>query len=705
MDGALYSLRERAKELDCLYRVHGILRQYDEPIEQVCSQIAEAIPSGWQYPEICAARVILENTVYEPGGLVETPWVQTAPIIVKGSQVGSLSVFYLNEKPEADIGPFLNEEVRLIGTIADRLAEYWELRQAIDLERLSTLGTETSGNSHNAWQAYIDTERRTDRPRLCDITRNMLFHLCGLGIAEADLLNDARFCPSVSAGRDWPARSTDGRYEENVDSIADQAERVFSMAARHLSEDEIMSLIRSWLQIDRMREAVLAVSRHVPLSEINTAVREYCASVEDVNVAASPNLLGISVALIRRLLSEHGQYVKVAKDVIGLAEIRQLLDQVIIPHDSQGMLGGKAAMQILAMHLLRSHAKESGKAVSVRTPRTYYLSTDMQAHFIHHQRLDHIEEHKYKDPDQVAIEYPHIFKACRNGRFPTDFIKAVREALGGFDDVPLVVRGSGLLQDGFDREFPDVYSSIFIPPPVDKKARLNAVLGAIGEVYASTFNPNAMAFRRAHDLLDFNEEMGIMIQEVVGQQVGDFYLPSFSCLALSRNDTVWLSRGKTEDGLMCLTPGLGTRARLKPPHNYPVFLVPGKTCRHVFDRAEDRIRFSPREVDVIDIERGCVRTVNMEEILTDRQNELPLADYIVTAVSNSLARETEGGFEVDGKRLCVTFSGLAYQTSFIAQIGDALQYLEKALGTPLQLEFACDGASLYLLRCHPLLSS
>ena len=58
-------------------------------------------------------------------------------------------------------------------------------------------------------------------------------------------------------------------------------------------------------------------------------------------------------------------------------------------------------------------------------------------------------------------------------------------------------------------------------------------------------------------LLDVHEEMGIMIQEVVGKRVGDYYFPALAGVAFTNNEYRWARRLKREDGLLRLAgPGL-----------------------------------------------------------------------------------------------------------------------------------------------------
>ena len=74
----LEALTERAKELTCLYAIEEILKKPDTDIELVCEGIIQAIPPGWQYPDVCVARITLEGEEYCSPGIEETPWKLSA---------------------------------------------------------------------------------------------------------------------------------------------------------------------------------------------------------------------------------------------------------------------------------------------------------------------------------------------------------------------------------------------------------------------------------------------------------------------------------------------------------------------------------------------------------------------------------------------------------------------------------------------------
>ena len=61
----LNDLKERAKELTCLYKVQELLNDKDKSTNEVLWGVIEAIPPGWQFPEICQAKMVIGDSVYQ----------------------------------------------------------------------------------------------------------------------------------------------------------------------------------------------------------------------------------------------------------------------------------------------------------------------------------------------------------------------------------------------------------------------------------------------------------------------------------------------------------------------------------------------------------------------------------------------------------------------------------------------------------------
>ena len=148
-------------------------------------------------------------------------------------------------------------------------------------------------------------------------------------------------------------------------------------------------------------------------------------------------------------------------------------------------------------------------------------------------------------------------------------------------------------------------------------------MDAIAEVYASIFGPDPIEYRAERGLLDVHEEMGIMIQEVVGSRVGRYFLPTFAGVAFSNNEFRWSPRIRREDGLVRLVPGLGTRAVDRVGDDYPVLLAPGQPGLRVNVTADEVVRYAPRRVDVINLETRRFETIEMETLLQRGRREPP----------------------------------------------------------------------------------
>ena len=153
------ALRERVKELTCLYGIAQIAGRPGMSLEEVLQGVVELLPSAWQYPEIASARITLDNTVHQTARFQEAGQKQTADIVVGDQPRGAVEIVYTEQKPEIDEGPFLKEERNLIDEVARQVALIVERRQAEKdksklyaqlrhADRLATIGMLAAGVAH-----------------------------------------------------------------------------------------------------------------------------------------------------------------------------------------------------------------------------------------------------------------------------------------------------------------------------------------------------------------------------------------------------------------------------------------------------------------------------------------------------------------------------------------------------------------------------
>ena len=153
------ALRERVKELTCLYGIAKAVAQPGISLDEVLQKTVELLPPGWLYPDICCARIVLDKRVYTTSGYRKPAHSMRADITVDGNKRGSIEVGYVWEKPQLDEGPFLNEERHLINAIAREVSNIVEQKQAEEekvmlqeqlrhADRLVTIGQLGAGLAH-----------------------------------------------------------------------------------------------------------------------------------------------------------------------------------------------------------------------------------------------------------------------------------------------------------------------------------------------------------------------------------------------------------------------------------------------------------------------------------------------------------------------------------------------------------------------------
>ncbi len=124
-------LKERLKELHCLYSIGLIAEKPGITLRELCQEVANVLPQAWQYPEIaCALITTIDGEEFKTAKYRETDWKQSADIEAYGTKAGMVEVGYLEERPVSDEGPFLKEERVLLDAVAERLGIYIERKQA-----------------------------------------------------------------------------------------------------------------------------------------------------------------------------------------------------------------------------------------------------------------------------------------------------------------------------------------------------------------------------------------------------------------------------------------------------------------------------------------------------------------------------------------------------------------------------------------------
>jgi pyruvate, water dikinase len=696
--GILDALQERARELTCLYRVHEICKSESSALDEILRGVVDILPNGWQHPAECFARVEAEGVIYETPGYPVTPWTQASPIRVQGEIVGTVEVVYRRAMPEADEGPFLKEERKLLDTVAERIGQVLLHRRLLDA--LQTLGAAPPGpKPRGEWGIVLAFLRKTDPALLVRVSRRMINHLCWNGVTAAQNL-----LPRFAGAR--PGEEPDDNRpveRQSLEALRSVAEEAFRIAAEHLSSEEILTLIQKWIKDDKAGFLIEAVENQgTSLSEISEALGRFQnTGIEDRELSRAIQV-ELRAGLARRFLTDDLDFIDTAKDYIEVRDFHDLTRRIVSPPRSHGRLGGKGAGLFLATQIVRKSTEFQELLGGIRMPRTWYLTSDGILNFIEFNELEDLYNRKYLEIDQVRREYPHVVQVFKNSTLPPEIVKGLSLALDDFEDRPLIVRSSSLLEDRVGAAFSGKYKSLFLANQGTKAERLSALTDAVSEVYASVFGPDPIEYRAERGLLDVHEEMGILIQEVVGTRVGKYFLPTFAGVAFSNNEFRWSPRIRREDGLVRLVPGLGTRAVDRLGDDYPVLAAPGQPGLRVNVTPDEIVRYAPKKADVINLESRSFETVELADLVACCGPDLPgFAEVLSVSEDERLHRPMLVDWEARKGLFVATFDGLLSGTPFLARMKTLLKLLADATGGPVDIEFASDGKDLFLLQCRP----
>jgi pyruvate,water dikinase len=475
-------------------------------------------------------------------------------------------------------------------------------------------------------------------------------------------------------------------------------------AARHFSREEIDDLVN----LTRKREEAESLEEMANLPTVSlellaSKVKDFCRLPRGRSLLSPQESLAARVALIRKFISDQLEFIAVAKHHLRIRDFDDLVDRIIGRKDGMGLIGGKAGGMLLAERILAAAQEMDSAAphLPFRTPKSFFLRSDVLEDFVRHNGLQHLLDQKYKSIEDIRYEFPMVLDLFRNADFPVDIQAQMATVLERVGTHPLIVRSSSLLEDRFGTAFAGKYRSLFVANQGTSGERLQELLGAVAEVYASTFHPDPISYRQRHGLLDYSENMGVLVQKLVGQHVGDLFLPVWSGVGFSRNPHRRSPRIRPEDGLARVVFGLGTRAVDRVASDFPRMIPLGLPSLRAEVGPEDLMRESQREVDAIDLKSGGFISLPLAEVLR-RAPQVTGLGLVCSYREHGFVRPLAGDRPLAAPEdLLITFDRFGSSSPWPAFLRWCLQTLERAYGCPVDIEFASDGRELYLLQCRP----
>jgi PAS domain S-box-containing protein len=127
-----HDLCERMKELSTIYEINEILKDERQSTDIAFSRVVKAMPPGWQYPDICAARIVVGDDEYKTDNCADTKYKMRAPLNFMDERAGYIEVGYVTDRSPGGKDPFLKEEQQLLNSIAESIEVYYNKKFSRD---------------------------------------------------------------------------------------------------------------------------------------------------------------------------------------------------------------------------------------------------------------------------------------------------------------------------------------------------------------------------------------------------------------------------------------------------------------------------------------------------------------------------------------------------------------------------------------------
>lgn len=374
-----------------------------------------------------------------------------------------------------------------------------------------------------------------------------------------------------------------------------------------------------------------------------------------------------------------------------------------------GSLGGKGRGLAFIDQIIKRHPQcEDYDGVQITIPHTVVVCTDIFDDFM--------------DKNQL---YPMALSDAPNDEILARFLEAelpdnVVSDLMAFWDVvgrPLAVRSSSLLEDSHYQPFAGIYSTYMIPYDPDPEHRVKLITDAVKAVYASVFFADSKAYMNATSNVIDQEKMAVILQEVAGEDHGDYYYPNFSGVGRSLNYYP-VNDEKSEEGVAEIAVGLGKyivdgglALRFSPRH--PKHVVQTSTLEHSLRDTQTTLFALPR------VSQGKSFAVddsfNIEKLSVKEAYATGALRYLVSTfdATDRVIRDSEYG---EGRKV-VTFANVLKHDVF--PLAELVEFMlttgQYEMGRPVEIEFAGNinptkGANgekgtIYWLQIRPIVDT
>lgn len=357
-------------------------------------------------------------------------------------------------------------------------------------------------------------------------------------------------------------------------------------------------------------------------------------------------------------------------------------DTIWFARCGNGALGGKGRGLAFLNHMLQKYdLYDKWQDTRVLVPRTMVITTDYFDSFIHDNGLHYVINADLTDEELLSE-----FVAAM---LPLD----LRDALRHFIRVchrPIAVRSSSKLEDSYYQPFAGVYSTYMIPQTENEDQLLRMLSKAIKSVYASVYFAASRGYIISTGNVPSEEKMAIVLQEVCGEQEGDYYFPVISGVARSINFYP-VGKEKPEDGIVKIAYGLGKTVvdgeqvlRFSP--KYPKHVMQTSTIDLALRETQQSmlaLSLSPEK-----FKTSIDDAINLERIPIHACDQFESFKMIASTYDRENMRIVDSCYP-NGPRIVTFAQQLKFNTFPLADIiQHLLDIARDEIKTPIEIEFA-----------------
>lgn len=354
-----------------------------------------------------------------------------------------------------------------------------------------------------------------------------------------------------------------------------------------------------------------------------------------------------------------------------------------------GSIGGKALGMLLARAVLRRNAPHLEARLEAHD--SFYVGTEVYDTFMAHNDLWWLRR-RQRDSATFLQEIDEARARVMAGSFSPKTMHQFEGMLEYFGEWPFIVRSSSRLEDRYGNAFAGQYDSVFCANRGSWKKRLNDLLDAVRQVYASIMSESALRYRERRGVLAENEQMAVLIMRVSGTAGGRYFHPHAAGVGLSVNPYPWNPQIDMRAGVIRLVAGLGTRAVDRADDDYTRLVALNAPELRPETNFGAIARHAQRYMDAIDLDQNRIVSGPFAE-MAGSQPDFPF-DLFTTR-------------EAPEKPAFLTFDRLLGETPFVSDLREILVQLQDAYRHPVEIEFALNalpatGYRINLLQCRPL---